>query len=77
MMCFNMEGYTRNKYFLQNTIDTYDNILFVFVQEHWLSTSESSIKFHQDFPSFKFLTTSSDMFNQPEDLLFSAGPIWH
>jgi hypothetical protein len=49
----------------------------MFIQEHWLPHHQASDKFSADFPSYKFLTTSSDMFCPPEDLILQSGPVWH
>ena len=53
------------------------NILFIFLQEHWLPHHNASDIFSTDFPTFKFLTTSSDMFVPPEDKMMLSGPTWH
>ena len=51
--------------------------MFIFLQEHWLPHYQACDKLSSDFPSFRFLTTSSDMFSPPEDLALQAGPTWH
>ena len=51
--------------------------MFIFLQEHWLLYHQVIHKLSNDFPSFKFLTTSSDMFCPPEDLILQSGPTWH
>ena len=30
-----------------------------------------------DFPKYKFITTSSDMFLAPEDIILQSEPVWH
>ena len=51
--------------------------MFIFLQEHWLPHHKACEKLSADFPRFKFLTTSSDMFCPPEDLVLHSGPVWH
>jgi hypothetical protein len=53
------------------------NVLFLYLQEHWLPHHEAQKIFSNDFPNFNFLTTSSDMFLDPEDLALASGPVWH
>ena len=55
---------------------SYD-ILFLYLQEHWLPHHEAQKTLMKDFPRFHFLTTSSDMFSDPEDLAMKSGPVWH
>ena len=45
--------------------------------EHWLPDYEATAKFSKDFPNYKFLTTSSDMFTNAEDKMLESGPTWH
>ena len=54
-----------------------NDVLFIFIQEHWLPQYQAHQKMSSDFPSFKFLTTSSDMFSPPEDLILQSGATWH
>ena len=72
-----MEGFKRNKYYLNEILDQNSNILFLFVQEHWLPDYEAKNKFSKAFQSYEFLTTSSDTFYHPEETLFQNGPVWH
>ena len=51
--------------------------MFIFLQEHWLPHYQACEKISSDFPTYKFLTTSSDMFSSPEDLILQSGPTWH
>ena len=51
--------------------------MFIFIQEHWLSSYEANTKFSTDFSSYEFLTTSCDTFLPPEDILLKTGPTWH
>ena len=51
--------------------------MFIFLQEHWLPHHQACEKVSKDFPSYKFLTTSSDMFSAPEDIILQSGPVWH
>ena len=50
------------------------NFLLIFIQEHWLPSYEATTKLSSDFTSFEFLTTSSDSFKPPEDILLNSGP---
>ena len=70
-----MEGYQRNRFYLSELI--HNNVMLIFIQEHWMPHNQASDKFSEDFPDFKFLTTSSDMFLPSEDMLFQTGPVWH
>ena len=51
--------------------------MFLFIQEHWLSTYEATDRFSSDFTEYEFLTTSSNTFSHPEDIILETGPIWH
>ena len=51
--------------------------MFLFLQEHWLPFSEVNTKLSSDFPGFNFLSTSSDMFTPPEELMLTSGATWH
>ena len=44
------------------------DILFLYLQEHWLPHHDAQKILAKDFPKFNFLTSSSDMFRDPEDL---------
>ena len=72
-----MEGYKRNKFYLNSVIESYDKILFLCIQEHWLSNYEANENFSNDFTQFNFITTSSDIFLEPEEIMLNSGPIWH
>ena len=50
--------------------------LFVCLQETWLPNEESK-EISKDFSDYEFLTTSSDMFTDPEDVILQSGPVWH
>ena len=50
--------------------------MLIFIQEHWLRHLEANHKFLTDFKSYNFLTNSSDMFDNPEDMI-SPGTAWH
>ena len=50
--------------------------MFLFLQETWLPHHESKA-LSEDFDDYDFLTTSSDIFIAPEDLIFKSGPTWH
>ena len=54
-----------------------NKFLFIFIQEHWLSSYEATDKFSYDFSSYDFLTSSSDTFTPPEDIILNTGPTWH
>ena len=71
-----MEGYRRNKFYLSKLIQS-NNFIFLFIQEHWMSSSEASDKFSNDFQSYDFQTTAADSFLTPEDILLKSGPTWH
>ena len=49
---------------------------FIFIQEIWLSYSDSHI-LTKDFPSYTFQVSTPDMFTHPEDILTSHGHTWH
>ena len=51
--------------------------MFIYFQEHWLPHHKVDDKLSSDFPNFRFITTSSDMFLQPEDLILQSGATWH
>ena len=53
------------------------NILFIYIQEHRLPHHEANQTLSKDFPHFNFLTTSSDMLREPEDMILEPGPSWH
>ena len=63
-------------YYLSKLIKS-EKYLFIFIQEHWLSVYEANSKFSSDFSAYEFLTTSSDTFSTPEEILSISGPIWH
>ena len=48
--------------------------MFIFIQEHWLSSYKAKTRFSIDFSSYDFLTTSCDTFLPPEDILLKSGP---
>ena len=73
---YNIEGYNRNLFYLAQILQKYE-CFFLFVQEHWLPSYEAEQRFKNDFQSYNFHTTSSDMFLAPEDLLLKQGPTWH
>ena len=50
--------------------------MFLFLQETWLPHHESKT-LSEDFDDYSFLTTSSDIFTPPEDLILQSGPTWH
>ena len=76
LVTYNIEGYKRNKFYLTTLLKKYD-ILFLFLQEHWLSHHEAHQTLKRDFPKLNFVTTSSDMFIDAEDLALRSGPTWH
>ena len=76
MITYNLEGYKRTKYYLAKLISQYSPFL-IFLQEHWLPHYEAKKKLSEDFVNFNFLTTSSDMFLHPEDLILKSTPTWH
>ena len=49
----------------------------MFLQEHWLPSQAADTKFESDFRDYKFISTSSDLFVSPEDILKTKGPTWH
>ena len=71
-----MEGYRRNKFYLSHIISNYKPLL-VFLQEHWLPQHEAHVKFESDFGTYKFITTSADMYTPIEERLLETGPVWH
>ena len=48
----------------------------IFMQEIWLSYSESQI-LAKDFPMYNFQVSTPDMFTHAEDILGNHGPTWH
>ena len=50
--------------------------MFIFLQEHWLSHFDASL-IKKAFHDYNFLTTSSDMFQPPEEKMLRSGPSWH
>ena len=71
-----MEGYNRNRFYLAQLVKKYDCI-FIFLQEHWLPHHETEQLLKNDFKSYDFLSTSSDMFLPSEDVILQRGPTWH
>ena len=71
-----MEGYNRNRFYLAQLVKKYDCI-FIFLQEHWLPHHETEQLLKNDFKSYNFLSTSSDMFLPSEDVILQRGPTWH
>lgn len=51
--------------------------LLMFIQEHWFTHHEATDIFSCGFKPYNFLTTSADMFLQPEDIILQSGPVWH
>ena len=51
--------------------------MFIFLQEHWLSAHESKEKILSGLPKYNCLSTSSDMFSNPEERMLESGPTWH
>ena len=76
VLTFNLEGYKRNKFYLSTLVKQY-NPLFLFLQEHWLPYCEVDSKLVSDFPTYKFLSTASDMFTPAEELMLTPGTAWH
>ena len=74
-MTLNIEGFKRNKFYLASVIDKY-NPLIIFLQEHRLSYHETNI-LERDFNRYDFLSTASDMFVDPEDIIAKPGFTWH
>ena len=74
-MSFNCEGVTRNNYYLTELLSEH-NPAIVFLQETWLPYSDKHI-IDTLHPSYKFIISSADMFQNPEDKLSSSGPVWH
>jgi len=72
---FNIEGFKRNKFYLTSSIKKY-NPLVLFLQEDWLAYHETDSLKHE-FTAYNFHSTASDMFSDPEDLLFASGCAWH
>ena len=48
----------------------------MFIQETWLPHHETDT-FATDFPNYDFLSTSSDMFVDTDDLILQTGAVWH
>ena len=42
-----------------------------------MSSFEANTKFSKDFTDYEFITTSSDSFLAPEDIILQRGPVWH
>jgi hypothetical protein len=71
----NVEGYKRNKLYLSEVINDEMPMLF-FLQETWLPQySESALS--SDYPDYRFLISSDDLFSQPEDRLGLSDHVWH
>ena len=43
--------------------------MFIFIQEHWMSSFEANNKLSAEFSAYEFQTTSSDTFLPLEDIL--------
>ena len=71
----NIEGYNRNKYYLSKLLK--QSFSLIFIQEHWLPEYNACSVISSDFKDYQFLTTSSDSFISPEDVLKISGPTWH
>ena len=75
MFTYNVEGYKRNKFYLAELMK--NDVMFLFIQEHWLPHYNACNQMSRDFPCMTFMTTSSDMFTPPEDLILQSGATWH
>ena len=42
-----------------------------------MSSFEANPKISSDFTEYEFVTTSSDSFTPPEDIIMQRGPVWH
>ena len=74
-MTFNLEGFSRNKFYLTKLLDSISPKL-LFLQETWASFSQEN-EMRQCIPGYNIQISSSDMFTAPEDLLCSTGHTWH
>ena len=71
----NVEGYTRNKLYLSETIRKYLPKI-IFLQETWLPYfSESTLR--SDYPDYHFQISCDDMFEHAEDRLRTHDHVWH
>ena len=50
--------------------------IILFLQEHWLSFHDTDL-FKRKFKDYEFISTASDMFDNPEDILLISGCAWH
>ena len=75
LLCFNIEGYTRNKNYL-TTLLKKETPKIIFIQELWLAYADQKI-LSEDFPDYDFHVSTPDMFENSEDLILQAGHTWH
>ena len=70
-----MEGYTRNRLYLQELIQDLGPKL-ILLQEIWLAYSDFRV-LSQDFPDYNFVISTPDMFENSEEVVLHAGHVWH
>ena len=75
MLCFNLEGFHRNKRYLANLLHQLSPRI-VFLQEIWLHFHDQK-QINDTFPDYSFKISTPDMFYHNEDKLMKSGPIWH
>ena len=75
ILLFNIEGYRRNRLYLQELIEQNKPSL-IFLQEVWLASSDQRI-LSEDFPEYNFLISTPDMFKNSEDIILHSDHVWH
>ena len=74
MITFNIEGFSRNNFYLSELLNLSPKLLFL--QEIWAPYSQE-YSMSKMFPNYNIQISSPDMFTAPEDLLCTADHAWH
>ena len=75
MLCFNLEGFKRNKSYLKDLLNDLSPKV-VFLQEIWLPFHDECL-LNDCLPNYSFKIATPDMFLHNEDKLQHSGPVWH
>ena len=74
-MTFNIEGYKRNRFYLQDLIQK-EQPKLIFLQELWIASHEQQL-LSQDFPAYNFHVATPDMFDPTEEAILRPSHTWH
>ena len=75
LISFNIEGLRRNKHYLSHLLSN-SRANVIFLQETWLPHSDQNT-ISNLLPEYSFKTSSSDMFQYPEDIMSNPSHVWH